>query len=81
MAAESPERWQPDWALNPGEILAEALEERSMTQVELARRMGERDAALVADDRQRPARCEALAAQAIVQGDRLLDRCISGPME
>src|SRR5437879_6414316 len=40
MAVESPERWQPDWALNPGEILAEALEERSMTQVELARRMG-----------------------------------------
>jgi HTH-type transcriptional regulator/antitoxin HigA len=31
--------WQPDWAVPPGEILAEALGERGMTQSELARRM------------------------------------------
>jgi addiction module HigA family antidote len=31
--------WQPDWAVAPGEILAEALEERGMSQSELARRM------------------------------------------
>ena len=30
--------WRPDWAVPPGEILAEALDERSMTQAELARR-------------------------------------------
>jgi len=30
---------QPDWAVAPGEILAEALEERGMSQSELARRM------------------------------------------
>lgn len=29
---------QPDWIVSPGEILAEALEERSMTQAELSRR-------------------------------------------
>ncbi|MEV0269625.1 HigA family addiction module antitoxin [Hamadaea sp. NPDC050747] len=33
------EVWQPDWAVVPGEVLLEALEERSMTQVELARRI------------------------------------------
>jgi addiction module HigA family antidote len=31
--------WQPDWAVSPGEVLAEALEERGMSQSELARRM------------------------------------------
>jgi HTH-type transcriptional regulator/antitoxin HigA len=31
--------WQPDWAVAPGEILLEALQERSMTQAELARRI------------------------------------------
>lgn len=31
--------WQPDWSVPPGEILAEALQERGMTQSELARRM------------------------------------------
>jgi HTH-type transcriptional regulator/antitoxin HigA len=37
--AETAERWQPNWAVHPGEILAEALEERAMSQAELARRM------------------------------------------
>jgi len=32
--------WRPDWTVAPGEILLEALEERSMSQSELARRMG-----------------------------------------
>jgi HTH-type transcriptional regulator / antitoxin HigA len=32
--------WQRDWAVSPGEILQEALEERGMSQSELARRMG-----------------------------------------
>lgn len=32
--------WTPDWAVPPGEVLAEALAERRMTQAELARRMG-----------------------------------------
>jgi HTH-type transcriptional regulator / antitoxin HigA len=32
--------WQRDWAVAPGEILVEALEERGMSQSELARRMG-----------------------------------------
>lgn len=32
--------WQRDWAVTPGEILQEALEERDMSQSELARRMG-----------------------------------------
>jgi addiction module HigA family antidote len=40
MATESATRWQPDWSVPPGDLLAEALEERSMTQAELARRMG-----------------------------------------
>lgn len=34
------EHWQPDWSVPPGDVLQEALEERSMTQAELARRMG-----------------------------------------
>ena len=32
--------WRPDWAVPPGEVLLEALEERGMSQSELARRMG-----------------------------------------
>jgi HTH-type transcriptional regulator / antitoxin HigA len=39
MAAE-PRTWQPDWVQTPGEILTEALQERDMTQSDLARRMG-----------------------------------------
>jgi HTH-type transcriptional regulator / antitoxin HigA len=39
MATESAQRWQPNWAVHPGEVLAEALEERAMSQAELARRM------------------------------------------
>jgi addiction module HigA family antidote len=31
--------WQPDWAVPPGEILAEALQDRGMSQSDLARRM------------------------------------------
>lgn len=31
--------WQPDWTVPPGETLAEALQERGMSQSELARRM------------------------------------------
>ena len=34
------EHWQPDWSVPPGDVLLEALEERSMTQAELAGRMG-----------------------------------------
>lgn len=32
--------WQRDWAVAPGEILEEALQDRDMSQSELARRMG-----------------------------------------
>ena len=39
MAAEQT-TWQRDWTVVPGEILVEALEERGMSQSELARRMG-----------------------------------------
>ena len=39
MAAEQT-MWQRDWTVVPGEILVEALEERGMSQSELARRMG-----------------------------------------
>jgi HTH-type transcriptional regulator/antitoxin HigA len=39
MAIRSPGQAR-DWAVSPGEILAEALEERGMSQSELARRMG-----------------------------------------
>lgn len=31
--------WEPDWAVSPGEVLLEALEERELSQAELARRM------------------------------------------
>ncbi len=39
MAAEQT-NWQRDWTVAPGELLVEALEERGMSQSELARRMG-----------------------------------------
>jgi addiction module HigA family antidote len=32
--------WRPDWAVAPGEILFEALQDREMSQSDLARRMG-----------------------------------------
>ena len=32
--------YKQDWAVAPGEILLEALEERELTQAELARRIG-----------------------------------------
>jgi HTH-type transcriptional regulator/antitoxin HigA len=32
--------WRPDWAVAPGEVLLEVLQERRMSQSELARRMG-----------------------------------------
>lgn len=32
--------WRPGWAVAPGEILLEAIEDRGMSQSELARRMG-----------------------------------------
>lgn len=38
MATEA-QQWTPDWAVAPGELLAEALEERQLSQTELARRM------------------------------------------
>lgn len=31
--------WKPTWAVSPGEILVEALEERGMSQADLGRRM------------------------------------------
>jgi addiction module HigA family antidote len=40
MAGELRSPWSPSWAVIPGEVLAEALEERGMTQAELARRTG-----------------------------------------
>jgi HTH-type transcriptional regulator / antitoxin HigA len=39
MVSEPTPVWQPDWGVPPGEILLEALQERTMTQSELARRM------------------------------------------
>lgn len=39
MASESRSGWVPDWAVPPGEVLLEALQDRSMSQSELARRM------------------------------------------
>jgi HTH-type transcriptional regulator/antitoxin HigA len=39
MANESRSSWAPDWAVPPGEILLEALQDRRMSQSELARRM------------------------------------------
>lgn len=40
MAASTQPGWQPDWAVSPGEILLEALQDREMTQSELAQRLG-----------------------------------------
>lgn len=39
MGIDSSTSWQPDWAVVPGEILQESLDEQGMTQAELARRM------------------------------------------
>jgi HTH-type transcriptional regulator/antitoxin HigA len=39
MAAE-PRGWQPDWAVAPGELLLDVLEDRGLSQSDLARRMG-----------------------------------------
>lgn len=39
MTSSVESRWRPGWSLIPGEVLVEALEERGMTQTELARRM------------------------------------------
>lgn len=39
MANDPTSAWQPDWAVAPGEILLEALQDRGMTQSELAHRM------------------------------------------
>jgi HTH-type transcriptional regulator / antitoxin HigA len=39
MATDPRPAWAPDWAVPPGEILLEALQDRGMTQSELARRM------------------------------------------
>ena len=38
MTGKAGDGWRPDWAVSPGEILLEALEERGMSQAELARR-------------------------------------------
>src|SRR6266581_7438420 len=38
MANDATSGWQPEWSVRPGEILLEALEDRGMTQSELARR-------------------------------------------
>ncbi|MGH2682728.1 MAG: HigA family addiction module antitoxin [Actinomycetota bacterium] len=39
MANDPTSGWQPDWTVPPGEILLESLQDRGMTQSELARRM------------------------------------------
>src|SRR2546428_9431366 len=39
MATRSQPGWQPDWAVAPGEVLLEALQDRAMTQSELAQRL------------------------------------------
>ncbi len=38
MAANTQTGWRPNWGVSPGEVLLEALEERGMSQAELARR-------------------------------------------
>jgi addiction module HigA family antidote len=40
MVNSSRSGWRPDWAVPPGEILLEALQDREMTQSELAQRLG-----------------------------------------
>lgn len=37
--ATEPNKWTPDWAVPPGDILREVLEERGMSQVELSKRI------------------------------------------
>lgn len=39
MATDAHASWRPNWAVPPGEVLLEALQERAMSQAELARRM------------------------------------------
>jgi HTH-type transcriptional regulator/antitoxin HigA len=39
MATNPQPGWQPDWTVAPGEILLEALQDRRMTQAELAQRL------------------------------------------
>ena len=38
MATETRAAWEPQWSVHPGEVLVEALEERGISQAELARR-------------------------------------------
>jgi len=40
MTTSASPKWQPDWAVAPGEILLEALQDRDLTQSELAQRLG-----------------------------------------
>lgn len=40
MATDRSVTWAPDWRIAPGEILGEALQDRGLTQTDLARRMG-----------------------------------------
>lgn len=39
MVTEGTSKWQPDWSVPPGEVLLEVLQERGLTQAELARRI------------------------------------------
>jgi addiction module HigA family antidote len=39
MASDLTSGWHPDWAVPPGDVLTEALQDRGMTQAELANRM------------------------------------------
>src|SRR6266567_8748317 len=39
MASDPISGWQPDWAVTPGEILLDVLQDRGMSQAELANRM------------------------------------------
>jgi len=39
MTSSTAESWVPDWAVTPGEVLQEILDEQGMSQAELARRM------------------------------------------
>ncbi len=40
MATSSRPGWEPEWAVAPGDVLLEALQDREMTQSELAQRLG-----------------------------------------
>lgn len=40
MATSARPGWEPEWAIPPGEVLLEALQDRDMTQSELAQRLG-----------------------------------------